>query len=486
MRTTRNRFGLAALAAAFLLGVVLTAGTGLVGNLRAAILGKEADASPTPVANPFVAIARNVSPAVVNINTTRVVKQGNHRGGMRAPGPNSPFGEDFFDRFFGESMPGQDTKQKSLGSGFLIDREGHILTNNHVVEKADDIKVTLTSGKTYTAKVIGRDPSTDIALIKIEAKSELPTAVLGDSDKLEVGEWVMAIGNPFGLEHTVTVGVVSAKGRTIGAGPYDNFIQTDASINPGNSGGPLINSRGEVIGINSAIIASGQGIGFAIPVNMARDIIRQLKDSGKVTRGWMGVQIQPLTEDLAKSFGLTERKGALVAGVISGDPADKAGLKSGDIIVRYEGRVVESEKDVVNWVGNTPPDKEVELRVLRDGKELGIKLRVGRKSDKETDEAAVDSDKGKLGLTVQDLTDELSQKLGIEGVSGVLVSEVESGSPADEGGIQKMDVIVEVNRQAVKNVRQFREALARVEADQIALFLVKRQGATLFLAVKAK
>ena len=234
------------------------------------------------------------------------------------------FGEDFFEKFFGD-MPKREYKQRSLGSGFIIDREGYILTNNHVVERAQSIKVKLTDSKEYDATVIGKDPKTDIALIKINAKQDLPVATFGDSDKLEVGDWVVAIGNPFGLEHTVTQGIVSAKGRVIGAGPYDDFIQTDASINPGNSGGPLFNLKGEVVGINTAIVSGGQGIGFAIPINVVRDLLPQLKSKGKVVRGWLGVVIQKVTPEIAKSFGLKETEGALVSDVAEQSPADKGG-----------------------------------------------------------------------------------------------------------------------------------------------------------------
>ena len=244
-------------------------------------------------------------------------------------------------------MPDRDLKQQSLGSGFIVDKEGYILTNNHVVEGADDIRVTLLDGRSYDAEVKGRDPKTDIALIRIKPENGLPVATLGDSDALLVGEWVVAIGNPFGFGHTVTAGVVSAKDRTIGAGPYDAFIQTDASINPGNSGGPLFNARGEVVGINSAIVSSGQGIGFAIPINMARSIMEQLREKGSVTRGWLGVQIQALTPELRESLSLSAEGGALVAGVIKGDPAEKAGLKAGDVVVEFDGRRVRSDRDLV-------------------------------------------------------------------------------------------------------------------------------------------
>ncbi|MEN6615653.1 MAG: trypsin-like peptidase domain-containing protein, partial [Syntrophorhabdus sp.] len=273
----------------------------------------------------FAGLVNQAKPSIVNISTTAVIKGPGAQGGPFV-GPNNPFkdffGDDFFDKFFGNG-PRREYKQRSLGSGFIIDKEGYILTNNHVVEKASVIKVKLSDEKEYDAKIIGRDPKTDIALIKIDVKQALPVAMMGDSEGLQVGDWVVAIGNPFGLEHTVTAGIVSAKGRIIGAGPYDEFIQTDASINPGNSGGPLLNLRGEVVGINTAIVSGGQGIGFAIPINVARDMMAQLKSKGKVARGWLGVVIQRMTPEIAKTFGMPESEGALVADVMEGSPAEK-------------------------------------------------------------------------------------------------------------------------------------------------------------------
>jgi serine protease Do len=480
---------------AFAAGMVVSARLGVVGDLAAAV-GKapektEGIIGPSPGANPFVQIAKDISPAVVNISTTRTIKNSGKQMLRQLPGhgPEDFFGgEDFFDRFFGE-MPDQNLKQSSLGSGFIIDKDGYILTNNHVVDKADDIKVTLNSGKEYHAEVVGRDASTDITLIKIKDGGELTATPLGDSDRLEVGEWVVAIGNPFGLKHTVTVGVVSAKGRTIGAGPYDDFIQTDASINPGNSGGPLINIRGEVIGINTAINAAGQGIGFAIPINLARKIYQELKESGKVTRGWLGVGIQPLNDDLARKFGLKDTKGALVGNVIKGNPAEQAGIKAGDVIVEYDGKPVESDRDVVSLVGATAVGREVAVKVIRNGKEQVLHVKVAKKSEagssEEEEEPAV-SGEDKLGLSVQDLTGDLAKKLGLEETAGVLVAAVTGGSPAGEGGVRRGDVIVEVNRQPVADVRQFRSALGKVGEDAVILLLVNRQGGTLFLTIKVK
>jgi len=285
-------------------------------------------------------LVEKLSPAVVNISTTKVVKMDGKRSPFNDMFPFDRFfgGEDeFYRRFFGDN-PEKEFRQRSLGSGFIISKDGYIFTNNHVIERADKIKVRLSTGKEYDATVKGRDPRTDLALIKIIADNSLPTVNLGDSDRLRVGDWVMAIGNPFGLDHTVTAGIVSAKGRVIGAGPYDNFIQTDASINPGNSGGPLFNMAGEVVGINTAIVAQGQGIGFAIPVNMAKEILEDLKAKGKVTRGWLGVSVQDITEDLAKSLKLKDRNGALVTEVFEGDPADKAESSRGTSSLRLTAR----------------------------------------------------------------------------------------------------------------------------------------------------
>ena len=300
-----------------------------------------------PAPSSFAPLVKTLTPAVVNINTTKVVKSAGRSFNFHgSPFPSDQFDE-FFNRFFGQH-PQRKFRQRSLGSGFIISKDGYILTNNHVVEDADEVKVTLSDEKSYDAKIIGMDKRTDLAVLKINVDHDLPIVALGDSSKLEVGDWVIAIGNPFGLERTVTAGIVSARGRVIGSGPYDDFIQTDASINPGNSGGPLFNLRGEVVGINAAIVAGGQGIGFAIPVNMAKDLLPQLK-SGKVSRGWLGVQIQKVTPELAESFHLDSEKGALVADVVEDSPADRAGIKTGDIILSFNGREVDSMRKLPRW-----------------------------------------------------------------------------------------------------------------------------------------
>jgi serine protease Do len=433
----------------------------------------------------FVSLAKKLTPVVVNVSSTQAVEA--ERGG--SPGSPFPQGDprgEFWRRFFGG--PGQrgPSRQQSLGSGFIIDRDGSILTNNHVVENAQKITVKLSDGRDFEAKVIGRDPKTDIAIIRIDAKGDLPIAPLGDSDRLEVGEWVMAIGNPFGLDSTVTSGIVSAKGRHIGAGPYDNFIQTDASINPGNSGGPLINLRGEVVGINTAIFSQSGGnigIGFATPINSAKEIVPELKSKGKITRGWLGVSIQNVTPDLANTLGLERSRGALVAEVLKDGPAEKAGIKVGDVIVDFDGTEIKDSNELPAIVARTRPDKQVRVKLLRDKKELSIPVAVGELKESEV-VASAKGEKGELGLTVQRMTPEIAESLNLDKAQGLVITSVEPGSPADEAGLRQGDVIVEVDRKPVRDVGDFRKALANVKKDQRVLFLVRREGNSLFLALK--
>ena len=338
--------------------------------------------SPMVPAN-FTDLAEKVRPGVVNIQVVKKVKNvdfGFRNFSGNPFGDKNPFG-DFFGPF-SEGNPPRGFEQRGVGSGFVMSQEGYILTNNHVVEDADQIKVKLANGKEYDGKVIGRDPKTDLALIRIERASDLHPLKLGNSEDLKVGSWVVAVGSPFGLEQTVTAGIVSAKGRVIGSGPYDNFIQTDASINPGNSGGPLINMKGEVVGINTAIIASGNGIGFAIPINMAKEIAPQLREKGHVTRGWLGVSIQEVTPELAKSFDLKEKKGALVGQVVSGSPAEKAGIEQGDVILEFDGKEVADSKDLPRIVASTPVGKGVTVKLSRNGKLVDRQVKVGELEEK--------------------------------------------------------------------------------------------------------
>jgi serine protease Do len=342
----------------------------------------------------------------------------------------------------------------------------------------------------YTATLIGSDEKTDIALIKINRNEntpkEFPFLKLGSSENLEVGEWVMAIGNPFGLSHTVTVGVVSALGRSIGAGPYDEFIQTDASINPGNSGGPLINIEGDVIGINTAIISGNTGgnvgIGFAIPINIAKGILKDLKERGSVTRGWLGVMIQKITPELAKSFGLNQREGALVGDVIPDGPAYKAGVKRGDVIVQFNGQAVKDMEDLPKIVAATTPNSVVNVEVIRDGLKKILQVTIEVLQDVQAAVVAKAADP--LGMQVQDITKELAQSLQLEGTEGVLVSDVTPGDSASESGIRRGDVIAEMNRSPVNSLQDYHRMLGSVKKGASVLFLVKRGGTTIYIAVK--
>ncbi len=434
---------------------------------------------------PWVTVAKADIPAVVNISTTQVVRNPMFSDNEDAEsGPGDPF-QQFFRHYFGD-VP-HNFRTHSLGSGFIVREDGYIVTNNHVVDGATEITVKLPEGRQFAAKVVGRDKKTDLALLKIDAKS-LPVLAFGDSDRLNVGEPVMAIGNPFGLEGTVTTGIVSAKGRVIGQGPYDDFIQTDASINPGNSGGPLVNAAGEVVGVDTAIISrsgGSVGIGFAIPINEAKAILPQLQAKGHVTRGWLGVTIQPVTPDLAKAFHLAEGKGALVAQVMKDSPAVKAGLRAGDVIVEYDGHAIAKSGDLPHVVAATPIGREAAIKVIRDGQPLTLNARVAELPEAEQ-VAASSSGRGKLGLSVQPLTPELAQELGVPDRSGVVVAEVKDGSPAAEAGVQPGDVIVQVNRKPVRTVGELRRALAAQKPGEMTLFQIHRKDASLFVALKAQ
>jgi serine protease Do len=432
----------------------------------------------------FVELAKKMRPVVVNISTTQVSE------GRGQPEFGNPFGEDdpfndFWKRFFGGPVPRGPQRQRSLGSGFIIDADGSILTNNHVVENAQKIVVKLSDEQEYEAKVVGRDAKTDIAVIKINTKNGLTAAGLGDSDNLEVGEWVMAIGNPFGLDSTVTSGIVSAKGRHIGQGPYDNFIQTDASINPGNSGGPLINLRGEVVGINTAIFSRSGGnigIGFAIPINLVKELLPQLRGKGKVTRGYLGVLIQKVTPEIAESLGMDKGRGALVANVSKDGPAEKAGVKVGDVIIEFDGKEIKDSGDLPIIVARTPVDRKVRMKVLRDKKELQLTVSVGELKDEEVVASA--PEKGELGMTVQRLTPQIAESLGLEKTEGVVVSAVDPGSAADEAGIRRGDVILEVDRKTIRTIDEYKKAVAGIRKGKGVLLLVRRGESTLFLALK--
>ncbi len=438
------------------------------------------DAGRTPAS--FADLAEKLKPAVVNISTTKTVKSGRFRGpfGDRAPLDRFFGGDDFFERFFGD-VPQREFKQKSLGSGFIISHDGYIFTNNHVVEQADKIVVKLSDEKEYNAKVIGRDAKTDIALIKIKSNDSLPVVEIGDSDKLRVGDWVMAIGNPFGLEQTVTVGIVSAKGRVIGAGPYDNFIQTDASINPGNSGGPLFNMEGKVIGINTAIVAQGQGIGFAIPISMAKDILPDLKAKGKVTRGWLGVSIQDISENIARGLKYKGRNGALISEVFPGDPADKAGIKAGDIIVEVNGKGVQNTHDLLMIVASFHVGDKVKVKVIREGKEMSFSVEVAERREQGEIASAKDTQEN-LGMTVQEITPDIARHLGLTKKTGVIVVDVQEGGIADEAGIQPQDIILQVNKVTIASMKDYLREISKKNGKDIVM-LLKRGKDTYFVGL---
>ena len=469
-----------ALVAAFMFGSLFQ------GGLQEVKAAKEPAANLVPES--FSKLAEMAKPGVVNIRTVKTIKGG---GRVFRHFFGNPFGDrDPFRDFFGpfDEGPSREFKQRSLGSGFIIDNGGYIVTNNHVVEDADQIKVRLINGDEYDAEVVGRDPNTDLALIKIEGAEDLKAMPMGDSDELKVGTWVVAIGSPFGLEQTVTAGIVSAKGRIIGSGPYDDFIQTDASINPGNSGGPLINMQGEVVGINTAIVASGQGIGFAIPINMAREIVNQLKTKGEVTRGWMGVGIQDLTPELADYYNVETEAGVLVTHVFEGDPADKAGIKVNDIIVAVNGESVDNSRELSRRIAGLGVGEKAEITLMRDGKKKNITVTTAKRMDEpmQARQEEPDSD-DKLGLSVQNLTSDIAERLGFDpGETGVIVTAVQDDSKAQEAGIQQGDLIKEVNRNPVDDIEAFRKQLDNVEKGETIQLLMKRRQAGFVVAKMTK
>ncbi|MEW5908652.1 MAG: DegQ family serine endoprotease [Thermodesulfobacteriota bacterium] len=433
----------------------------------------------------FSRLAETVSPAVVNIRTVKTTKGSGRvfRHFMTPPGErNDPF-QDFFERFFGDD-PQREFKQRSLGSGFIIDKEGYIITNNHVIDNADEIRVQLYNEKEFEGKIIGRDPNTDIALIKIKSTRDLPVLKLGNSDSLKVGEWVVAIGNPFGLESTVTAGIVSAKGRVIGSGPYDDFIQTDASINPGNSGGPLINMEGEAVGINTAIIASGQGIGFAIPINLAVGIIDQLKNRGEVTRGWLGVGIQDLKGEMAEYHGVKEGEGVLVVQVFPGDPAEKAGIQAKDIILEINGQKVKNTRQLTRLIADINVGDKVTVKYLRGGKEKTATVVIAKREDEKV--ASEKNDKGfedEVGIQVSELTPEIAGRFNMPQTEGVVVIGVAAGSKGESSGVIVGDIIKEINHIPVNSVKKYRETMDKVKKGESVQMFIQRRNVG-FVVVK--
>ena len=432
--------------------------------------------SPVPASAPtgFADLSELVSPGVVSIRTSKTV----------AGGPGLPRGFEEFFPFPFRGDDGRPRKREGAGSGFVISQDGYIVTNNHVIEEMDEIIVAFKDGSELDASIVGRDPKTDIALIKVDPESKLAALRLGDSDSIRPGDWVVAIGNPFGLEHTVTAGIVSAMHRRdVIGGSYDDFIQTDAAINPGNSGGPLINLSGEVIGINTAINPRANTIGFAVPINMAKTVLPQLRAQGKVTRGRLGVVIQGITPELAESFGLENEYGALVSKVLADSPAQSAGIERGDVIVEFDGKPIKEWRELPRLVGETPVEKVVEIVVIRNSERETMDVKIG--ALEEPDLAGSpdnESDLSEYGLRAQNLTPDLAQQLGIEEGEGVIITQVEPGSPAEEAGLKRGDVVIEVDRKEVTSLAELRSRLSDV--DKSALMLIRRGDSTIYVPLK--
>ena len=428
----------------------------------------------------FADLAERLAPTVVNIKATKIEKAGS----FQMPAfPEGPFG-DFFERFSRQMPYPEQRPIQGAGSGVIFSQDGYILTNNHVVEGAQGLTVTMNDQQEYKAEIVGRDPKTDLAVLKIDAGKDLPSAHMGDSEELRVGDWVLAIGNPFGLNHTVTSGIVSAKGRIIGAGPYDDFIQTDASINPGNSGGPLFDMNGRIMGINTAIIAQGQGIGFAIPVNTAKPLIPQLVEKGEVSRGYLGVQIQSMTPELSKALRIEGQKGALVSEVVPDAPAAKAGIERGDLIVSYDNKNVEDSHDLSRIVAATEQGKKVKVAVLRNGKKKDIHLKIGKlPSDRTALNRSGEPEELKWGLTLDHTDSGTPYGRGTGNDGAVVVVHVQPMSPADVAGIRRGDIILEVNQRPIDSLEDAEDLLVEAEDDDTLLLLVKRDQGRFYVGL---
>ncbi|MBI2160745.1 MAG: Do family serine endopeptidase [Candidatus Rokubacteria bacterium] len=485
MMQVRRRTLVGALALAVTAGFVLGAGaTGRADLWRAPAPAPSSmvQAPILPVQMPlpsgsFAAVAETIKPAVINITTL------SRSGGLQGRTPFEEFfGEEFFKRFFGEAP--ERIPQRSLGSGVVVDPTGIALTNAHVVERATDIEVITLDGGKHRAKVIGLDKKTDLAVLRLDdGKNSFRFARLGDSDKMQVGDWVIAVGSPFGLQATVTAGIISAKARQIGQGPFDDFLQTDAAINPGNSGGPLVNMRGEVIGINTAIVAGGAGIGFAIPSNMARKIYTELRDKGRVTRGWLGVSIQPLSPDLAREFGVTDARGVLVNEVVADSPAARAGLQRGDVILEFDGKKLEGPGDLQRAVGLFAPEQVAKLKIWRDQSEKVVEVKVGQAPDeREARERQGGRARSLLGLEVRPITPDIAARLNLRSTEGVFVARVEDGSSAAEAGVQRGDVIKQINRQNVRSLADFERLTRDVKEGDRLTVLLQRGPMSLYVA----
>lgn len=429
----------------------------------------------------FSDLAKTAKAGVVNIQTVKTVQGG---GRVFEHFFGHPFGnreglEDFFGPFLNPQP--QNRKEQSLGSGFIISKDGYIVTNHHVIKGADEIKVILHDKTELDAEIVGTDPMTDLALIKVDAKNLQPLT-FGKSSEAPIGSWVVAIGSPFGLEQTVTAGIISAKGRILGSGPYDDFIQTDASINPGNSGGPLLNLDGEVIGINTAIVRSGQGIGFAIPSDLATGIIDQLIDTQQVSRGWMGVAIQNITPELAEYYGIDSTSGVYVAKVYEDNPAHEAGIKSGDVILEVNGEKIETSRDLTLTIANLKVDETVDVKIIREGREKTVKVKLGKRPDQDPEVMASLEEFDSFGFKFKELDTATAQRLGYpEEVKGLIVTEIKPDSPADSSGVRAGDLLLELNRQRITDLTSYHEVLSRIEKGRTAQLLFRRGNSHVYV-----
>ena len=493
-------FGLFLIGIGALLGIVVASDLGWLSTGHAVREPVLPPASPVavPLIGPggsdrnFVEVAKAVTPSVVNIATSRTSRMPEGHG-------SAPFEDPFFRRFFGDELfrrfeTPKDRRERSLGSGVIVDPNGYIITNNHVVSKADEIKVLLSDKRELKAKVVGTDPKTDVAVIKVEAQG-LPMVPWADSDKLQVGEYVLAIGNPFGLNQTVTMGIVSAVGRAnVGIAEYEDFIQTDAAINPGNSGGALVNARGELIGINTAIFSQSggyMGIGFAVPSNMVRLVMGQLIKGGKVIRGYLGVSIQELNQELAKQFGVTETRGVLITDVLGDSPARRGKLERGDVIVEYDGHAVLNPTQFRNLVAQTTVGKKVQIKLLRNGKDREQEVTVAEqpltlaKAGGEPGEEELNADGVFVGVEVRDLSSETPRRFSVpRDKNGVLVVRVAPSSPAEEAGLRAGDVIAEINRKPIASLRDYSKIARNLAAKESALVLILRNNRSIYLTIK--
>ncbi len=431
--------------------------------------------NPSESLSPLV---KRLTPSVVNLRITNNVNT--HSSLFR-----KEHSREYFEQFFGEQDIGPEWREKGLGSGFVISPDGYIVTSNHLIRKANSIEVVLEGGEKYSARIIGTAPMTDLALLKIDSKEPLPAVKIGDSSTLEIGDWVFAIGNPFGLRHIVTTGIVSAKEKSVGFGPYDNFIQTDAAINPGNSGGPLFDSQGKVVGVNTTVVAYGKGLGFVMPINMVKDEIDQLKEHERVKRGWFGLQVQDITPEMSDALGIGDGQGALVSYVKAQSPADNAGIRRGDVIVSIDGEKISEASEFVRKFSFATPKKDTRFVVIRNGKEKIFVIKpTEQTSERAQKQAMISENKSKLGIKVAKITQRLKSKFNLATSQGVIITKVEPESREAKAGLAIGDAILEINGKAVSNVKRYNDILIQSQENGALLFLVERRGIILYISVR--